>query len=132
MDEPIFLDIEDVIHIHQDQIAQHGGVAGILHMHLLESAVDMPRMQAFGVFMHATIFQMAAAYLFHLAKNHCFRDGNKRVAAAVAETFLEINGFTLEVGEPDYSDFVLRLAGGDATKEEAGAFYERYSRKSGA
>ena len=126
--EPIFLDVEEVIEIHQDQIGEHGGSPGIRDMDLLASAVGMPQSGAFGQYAHADLYEMAAAYLFHLAKNHPFVDGNKRVAGAVAETFLQANGLALTADEPEYADFVLRVAAGEATKADAAEFYRQNTR----
>jgi death-on-curing protein len=125
--ELTFLTVEDVIGIHQDQLRVHGGRPGILNMTLLESAVAMAGSRHFGEFAHRDVFEMAAAYLFHLAKNHAFADGNKRVAADAAETFLDANGFELAVGEPEYADFVLKVAAGEAGKAEAAEFYRRHA-----
>lgn len=129
VDEPIFLEVDDVILIHHDQVAEHGGALGVLDMGLLESAVEMPRSRLFGEFAHRTIFEMAAAYLFHLAKNHAFQDGNKRVAAATAETFLQLNGYEVWADEPEYSDFVLSVVAGDIPKADIAGFYERTTRE---
>lgn len=120
---PIFLDVEDVIEMHQDTVATHGGEAGILSMDLLESAVAMPAMKSFGEFLHTDLFEMAAAYAFHLGKNHAFRDGNKRIGAIAAEVFLEINGFVLHADEPDHSGMVLDLVESRISKSDAAAFY---------
>lgn len=129
MDECAFLDVEDVIDIHQDQIAEHGGSAGIRDMGLLEWAVAMPATRYLGEYTHRTVFEMAGAYLFHLSRNHPFLDGNKRVAAAAAETFLLINGIEMWADEPEYSEFVLAVARGDVAKQDVAEFYECNSRK---
>lgn len=77
-----FLHLDDVVAIHLDQIERYGGEAGIRDAGLLESAVAQARATFGGEFLHADLFQMAAAYLFHIAKNHPFVDGNKRTGAA--------------------------------------------------
>lgn len=84
MTEPIFLSFEDVIEIHRDQIVRYGGASGVRDIGLLQSAVLMPLAQFEGKFLHKDLFEMAAAYLFHLAKNHPFVDGNKRVGLVAA------------------------------------------------
>ena len=127
----VFLDVEDVIEIHQDQIDRYKGEAGILSMDLLESAVAMPVQGFFGEYAHSFPFGMAAAYLFHLARNHAFGDGNKRVAAATAVNFLLLNGFKMTAGEPIHSELVLRIVKGEATKEDAAAFYQSHSDATG-
>lgn len=91
MDGIIFLTVDDVLQIHLDQIARYGGREGILDLTLIESAIAQPCATYCGQFLHEDIAAMAAAYLFHLAKNHGFEDGNKRVGATAAMVFLEMN-----------------------------------------
>ncbi len=95
-----FLSVDDVLAIHEDTIASEGGPAGIQDPGLLESAVLMPQQQFGGEYLHAGLPAMAAAYLFHIAQNHAFHDGNKRTAALSALIFLEVNGVKL-LPEPD-------------------------------
>lgn len=77
---PEFLDLEEVLEIHALQLDEFGGIAGVRDRGLLESAVEQARATAFGELLHADLFEMAAAYLFHIVKNHAFLDGNKRTA----------------------------------------------------
>ena len=93
---PEFLDLEEVLEIHALQLDEFGGIAGVRDRGLLESAVEQPRATAFGELLHADLFEMAAAYLFHIVKNHAFLDGNKRTALVAALVFLDINGVSLE------------------------------------
>ena len=80
--EPRFLSVADVLGFHEDQLANYGGAPGVRDMGLLESAVAMP-MAGFGdQYLHADLFEMAAAYLYHIVCNHPFVDGNKRTGAA--------------------------------------------------
>ena len=76
MIEPEFLTIEDVLQIHEAQIEAYGGIAGIRDQGLLESAVMMPQASFDGEYLHQNLFEMAAAYAFHLAENQTFLDGN--------------------------------------------------------
>jgi death-on-curing protein len=87
-----FLSVEDVLQIHRDTIAHEGGSAGLRDMGLLESAVQMPRQKFGGEYLHHGLASMAAAYLFHIASNHPFVDGNKRAGAMSALVFLDVNG----------------------------------------
>lgn len=89
---PDFLSLEDAILIHQDQIERYGGSPGIRDLDLLKSALAMPRAGAFGQYFHAALFEMAAAYLFHIVMDHPFIDGNKRVGAVAAFVFLKRTG----------------------------------------
>lgn len=77
---PEFLDVEEVLEIHALQLDEFGGIAGVRDRGLFESAVEQARATAFGELLHADLFEMAAAYLFHIVKYHAFLDGNKRTA----------------------------------------------------
>ena len=90
--KPEFLNVADVVKIHQFQLSKLGGLDGIREPGLLDSAVAQPRAAFGGKFLHKSIFAMAAAYLFHIASNHPFVDGNKRTGLFAALTFLELNG----------------------------------------
>ena len=89
---------------------------------LLESAVDTPRSSFDGVSLHKAIFEMAAAYLYHIVKNHPFVDGNKRTGTVAAMSFLEINGIDVEADESMVVDVVIAVATGRMTKPEVASF----------
>jgi death on curing protein len=93
--EPEFLDLDEVLLIHREQLLRFGGGAGLRDQGLLESAIAMPRATFGGQFVHESLFAMAAAYAFHLAENQPFLDGNKRTAVLSAVVFLEINGYVV-------------------------------------
>lgn len=116
--EPHFLSLAEVLEIHQDQIARYGGDPGIRDMGLLKSALGMPSATFGGEFLHTDIFEMAAAYLYHLVKNHPFIDGNKRVGAVAAIVFLALNGHEFDAPEEDFADMVLAVARGELDKAE--------------
>ena len=88
--EPLFLSLDEVLEIHRQQIELYGGASGVRDLSLLESAIAQPQASLSSEFLHASIPAMAAAYLFHICRNHPFVDGNKRVAASAAITFLTI------------------------------------------
>lgn len=92
---PIFLSVDQVLWIQEQQRKQDGGLAGVRDWNLLESAVAQAMATFDGIFLHDDIFLMAAAYLFHLVKNHAFIDANKRVGLVAALLFLEINGIVV-------------------------------------
>ena len=121
-----FLTIDDIFESHRGQIANYGGGDGLHDIGLLESAVAQPQSMFNGEFLHKSIFEMAAAYLFHLVQNHPFVDGNKRVGLEAALLFLELNGFSLEVEDGMLIDLVLRTAEGKSDKSEIAAFFELY------
>ena len=91
--EPVFLSLDEVLEIHEQQIERYGGSEGLRDSAGLESAVAMPQAIFGGEFLHTSIPAMAAAYLFHLCQNHSFIDGNKRVGANAAISFLLINSW---------------------------------------
>lgn len=116
--------------IHADQVSRYGGSAGVRDMGLLESAVAMPQASFGGEFAHPTIFDMAAAYLFHLAKNHPFVDGNKRVALATALVFLRLNRVTIRMVENDEYDLVIRVATGEVGKDAIAKYLRAHELRS--
>jgi death-on-curing protein len=117
-DDTQFLSVDDVLAIHEDTVANEGGSAGLRDFGLLEAAVMMPRQQFGGAYLHDDLAAMAAAYLFHIASNHPFVDGNKRAAAMSALVFLDANNVA-RLPDPDaMTDMTLRVASGNATKAE--------------
>ena len=124
--EPDFLGLDEVLEIHRDQIERYGGRQGVRDLGLLESALGMPRSGAGGRYFHADIFEMAAAYLFHVVKDHPFVDGNKRTGAMVAFVFLAMNGRRLEASNPAYERLVRSVAEGRADKAAVAAFLRRH------
>ena len=79
--EPLFLTVDEVLEIHEEQIERYGGSSGLRDAAALESAVATPQATFGGEFLHTSIPAMAAAYLYHLCQNHPFTDGKKRVGA---------------------------------------------------
>jgi death-on-curing protein len=95
MIEPDFLTVEEVLTIHNEQIKEYGGIQGIRDKGLLELAVMMAQASFGGEYLHQDLFEMAAAYAFHIAENQPFLDDNKRTALVSALVFLDINGFEI-------------------------------------
>lgn len=124
----IFLLYEEVLTIHQDQVNRYGGVHGVRDKDLLLSAIAMPSATYDQHFLHGDVIEMAAAYLFHLVKNHPFIDGNKRVGAVASLVFLELNGHRLLASEQDFLDMVVGVASGQLTKADATSFFRKWSR----
>lgn len=122
---PRFLSIKLVLALHQDQINTFGGSSGIREIGLLDSALKMPPQTFGGELLHSTIYEQAAAYLFHISRNHPFIDGNKRTACDAMQTFLELNGYVLNLSDEEEIDLVLQVAQGNMSKEELSAFLSR-------
>lgn len=97
--EPEFLSVDDVLEIHKKQLDAFGGIDGIRDTSLLESAVMTPQASFGGEYLHNGLFEMAAAYAFHIAENQPFLDGNKRTALTAKLVFLDING--IEIIDPN-------------------------------
>ena len=93
-----FLSVEDVIELHEMQLESYGGATGLRDQGLLESAVMMAQASFAGEYVHKDIFEMAAAYAFHIAENQPFVDGNKRTALASALVFLDWQ--QIEINDP--------------------------------
>ena len=124
---PIFLNPGEVLAIHEDVIRRYGGSLGVRDLALLESAVGTPQASFGGQYLHDSIPAMAAAYCFHLVANHPFLDGNKRVGAAAANVFLEMNDWVLNAEQDGYADVVLSIAASRADKREATAFFAQHA-----
>ncbi|NHC33366.1 type II toxin-antitoxin system death-on-curing family toxin [Scytonema millei] len=126
MPTPEFLEINDILTIHQILLEQFGGMPGIRDEGLLESAVSQPQASFFGELLHSTIQAQAAAYLYHLAKNHPFLDGNKRTAFGAMEAFLRLNGYNLNCSDDRAYQVVLQVAQGEMSKEELSLLLEQH------
>ena len=126
-DAPAFLSVEHVLSIHQRMINEFGGDPAVLDRGLLESAVAMPAARFGGRFLHDGIPAMAAAYLFHICKNHAFADGNKRTALASAEVFLVLNGIRINADNKELEDLTLGVAASKMTKEQVIAFLRTHA-----
>lgn len=126
-----FLALEEVLALHAEQIRRFGGAPGLRDPALLASALAMPRATFGGEPLHATPWEAAAAYLFHLARNHPFVDGNKRTALAAALVFLGLNGFTVEAGDDAVTGLVVGVASGAVSKSEAAVFLQHHGSADG-
>ncbi|HSN23354.1 MAG TPA: type II toxin-antitoxin system death-on-curing family toxin [Methylomicrobium sp.] len=115
--------------VHEMALSEHGGLRGVRDKGLLESALARPK-NLHEYKKKASLFQLAAAYAFGIAKNHPFVDGNKRVAFVVTVVFLELNGWTLIADEAECVVIFENLASGDLTEKELSAWIKSKSRQS--
>lgn len=97
-------------------------------MGLLQAAIAVPQAGGPAGYYHADLFEMAAAYLFHLAKNHPFVDGNKRTAAVAALVFLDLNGVEIRASNHDLYETVMAVANGRLAKSAVAEFLRRHAR----
>ncbi len=108
----IYLSFEQIIELHDALIDTFGGLLGIRERGLVESALAAPMMAVFGEELYKTIYHKAAAYLFYIARNHAFLDGNKRTAAAAALLFLRVNGKSPKYDLDHFLEFIVLVAQG--------------------
>jgi death-on-curing protein len=124
--EPIWIDLEVVLAIHDEQLAEHGGQARVRDRGLLESALARPRNQfEYG---ESSLARLAAAYAFGISGNHPFLDGNKRTSLVVAELFLELNGIELAASDAACVATFLSLAAGELSEEDLAHWVTESSR----
>jgi len=124
MVEPKFLNLGDIIFIHDQEINISGGSAGIRDQKAIESAIGAAQATFAGKYLN-DIFEMAATYLNSIIKNHPFVDGNKRTGLAAALTFLFINGIEIdEKYEEEFADQVLLLTENKISKEDMVDFFK--------
>jgi death-on-curing protein len=115
MSEPIWLDVDEVIDMHAEQLAIFGGPEGVRDHGLLESAILRPVNQwHYG---QTDLAALAAAYAFGLARNHAFIDGNKRIAFQAMMVFLRNNGIKFAPDSGHATEMILSLAAGEVSEE---------------
>jgi death-on-curing protein len=117
-----FLSLEQALALHADQIQRYGGGLGLRDLGLLQSALAMPKASFSGQYLHPTLHEMAAAYLFHLVQNHPFLDGNKRIGLAATIAFLGLNDTWLEADPTELLETVMKTARGEIGKPEIAVF----------
>ena len=119
-----FLTFEQVLDMHDALIDKFGGLRGVRDMNLLLSAVETPKTTMFGEDLYPTIYDKAAAYLYHLVQNHPFNDGNKRTGFGAVYLFLRANGVDMPFDDESFENLVIEVAKGEKTKKEISYFLE--------
>ena len=126
--EPTWVPESAVRAIHAELIREHGGLHGVSREGALEAALARPR----HVYTYAepapSLASFAASYGFALAKGHWFGDGNKRIALAIIDVFLRLNGSELNAGEADAATTILALAAGEISESELGDWISAHYR----
>lgn len=116
-----------VLAIHEEQLAEHGGAAGLRDQGLLDSALSRPlNLAAYDD--GADAADLAAAYASGILRNHPFVDGNKRTATIVALIFLAENGFELAADDPSLLEMILGAAEGSQSDENLASWFRRHLR----
>jgi death on curing protein len=124
MREPVWINRQALLFLHDASLATHGGSPGIRDEALLESALARPQ-NRWLYEPQSNIASLAASYGFGLAKNHPFIDGNKRAAFHAVGLFLTLNGFQLEADQVDAVRVMLDLAAGEISEEEFAAWIRK-------
>jgi death on curing protein len=116
--DPPFIDESIVLDIHRDQLERYGGRDGIRDENSLKSALAMPQAGFGDTFFHHFPFGMAAAYIFHIAENQPFVDGNKRTELAAGLTFLDACGMPIEGADDRVYQAMIDMGNRKLTKEQ--------------
>lgn len=127
MTEPRWIDKRALLLLHDEDLAEHGGLPGLRDEGMLDSALARPlNLLADG---EPTMAALAASYAFGIARNHPFADGNKRAALLATGLFLGINGMSFKPDKVEAYKVYFALAAGEVTEAELAAWIERNSRK---
>lgn len=105
-------------------IEKFGGLKGVRDANLLLSAIETPKAAMFGEDLYPTVYDKAAAYLYHIVQNHPFNDANKRTGFGVAYIFLKANKIPILFEDEAYENLVIEVAKGMKTKEQIALFFE--------
>jgi death-on-curing protein len=124
MEEPRWVALSVVLAIHDEQVAEHGGGAGVRDEGLLESALSRPK-NLFG-YESAGLPQLAAAYAYGICKNHPFVDGNKRTSLVVAELFLALNRQGLDATDVECVIVWQKLAAGELDEQGLAQWFTQH------
>jgi len=122
MQEPVWVLDDTVLAIHNRQIAEHGGLAGVRDLGALKSALDRPKNKF--TYAEPDMFELAAAYGYGIASNHPFSDGNKRTAYVVSLLFLALNGLKVEASQDEKYLTFLNLAAGQLSETQLAAWFK--------
>lgn len=125
----IYLTLEQIIIIHEDQIVRYDGSSGLRDVSLLESAVFRPQSSFGGEDLYPTIFDKASALIHSLILNHPFIDGNKRTGIASMLVFLELNGYRLQVIQKALVNTALEVGSKKLNVEKLAVWLKKYTKK---
>ena len=125
----IYLTLEQVFLIHEDQLVRYGGSSGLRDLALLESAIFRPQSSFDGKDLYPTLFRKAAAFMTSLILNHAFLDGNKRTGTASMLVFLELNGYKLKISQKALIKIALGVESKKINTEKLAAWLKKYTKK---
>lgn len=121
----IWIPLPIIIAVHDEQLAEHGGLRGIRDQSLLESALARPEQLA--AYSTPDAAALAAAYGYGIARNHPFADGNKRSAFVATLLFLRLNGHNLAANDADKVLVMLDVAAGNISEDAFADWIRRHS-----
>jgi len=124
----VFLGLDEVLALHADQIERYGGRPGIRDIALLLCALAAPASLFGSEFLHGSLHEKAAAYLFHLVRSHPFADGNRRVGLIAVLAFLGLNALRLQADPDELTRLVVGVAEGRTSKAEVAVFIRDHAR----
>ncbi|OGL31311.1 hypothetical protein A3F37_03025 [Candidatus Saccharibacteria bacterium RIFCSPHIGHO2_12_FULL_41_12] len=124
-----YIDLEEILRLHFQIIADFGGSHGVRDENRLKSVVNAPKQSVFGQDQYATTCEKAAVYMRNIIGDHPFSDGNKRTAITVSGIFLMRNGYRLTAMPKDLEDFAVRVAVEHLEIPEIAEWLEKNSQK---
>lgn len=119
-----YLTFDEVLILHDELVRKYGGLPGIRDRNLLYSALDAPKAAMFGLEMYPSIYDKAAAYLYHIVRNHPFNDANKRTGYTVVLVFLTMNNIPQTFKKEELENLTIEVAKGNFEKAEISHFLE--------
>lgn len=124
---PVWIPEAAIRAMHAELMREHGGLSGKVKADVLASTLARPKQLNHYGNPPPSLSQLAAAYGFGLSRNHCFSDGNKRIALATIDVFLQINGYELTAPEPEAVITMLALAAGEIDESALSDWIEQHS-----
>jgi len=121
-----YLTLGEIVQLHRRLLESTGGTDGIRDFAALESATAQPKATFGDVDLYPTLVEKAAALCLSLVQNHPFVDGNKRLGHAAMETFLMLNGSTIEAPVDDQERIMLDLAAGRLERSQLVAWLQQH------
>jgi death on curing protein len=128
MKTPVWVPLRAVAAMHAELVSEHGGLAGPVRIAELEAALGRPQHHYNYSDPSPSLESLAAAYGYSLPRNHCFADGNKRIALAVIDVFLQMNRRELTAEEVNAAEIVQSVAAGKLTEDELATWIREHSR----
>jgi death-on-curing protein len=122
-----FLRLDEALVIHEYCLKRYGGARGVRDVSLLASALSGVKATFDGSYLHETVVEMAAAYLYYICRNIPFAGGNKRTAVGSALVFLRLNGKHVRFKDHDFYALVIAVAEGRASKSAVAVFLENHA-----